>query len=320
MSPSSDLFLEIQRAFPGETLKPQSLRAFPLGFFLSQDESPRQLLLIYQRQLSRRLRLALALDRLHLYPSQQVKINWPTKLEPLKAVRLLNDNLICWTNQSAYKFPRSPTSLFRMKKASQGRLALLNTPLASFIYPNQHCDLGEYIYRVGPVGRLLPLDRSSRSILDDFISSVLSWTLSEAKPNPNFDGLGVGMEHGDLHVNNVLIQNNGRLGIIDFDHTRMDGLPIIDLISFVVHFVGFYTYKDYPRALNESLSQSSQILATFKNEGFLKTSQLWEKYYRPEANRFFIINRENWINENSPEAKFFTQVNGVLSRYREQTH
>lgn len=318
MISGSSLSLEIQKAFPGQTLQGQSLRVFPLGFLLSKEHNSTERLLIYQRQLSRRLRLACGLDRLGLYPPRQLILNWPAHIEPLAAARILNDNLICWTEVNAYKFPLSEAALQRMKTASQGRSSLLETPLKKFIYPNQHQEVGDYIYRFGPVGSLLPLDLASRSLLDEFMCEFLSWTLANAKPSQAHQGLGLGVEHGDLHINNVLVQKKGSMGIIDFDHTRTNGLPLIDLISFVVHYAGFYIYQNYPHALNLALSRPNELIQNFKKEGFPKISKLWDHYYQPESKRYFILNRKTWINENSPEAKFFSQVDGVLEQYSEQ--
>ena len=111
------------------------------------------------------------------------------------------------------------------------------------------------------------------------------------------------MQHGDLHCNNIMVDQNQFFKIIDFDSTQK-GHAEADIISYFVHFFGFYVTRNYISELNELLNNRTQWLEKIKNYDYLACAKLLKSFDLDSAIKSFMLQRKGWFEENSADPEF----------------
>lgn len=301
-------------------------KEFDLDYFLQSShraKSKKMKLRLFLTHVRQRL-LGKSLIRF----KSQITLPWELSPHFADVLRIANGSLLIWAGDDFFKLPINQKCEERIKKSKDRYSALMQTDIKDFIIPVQYLLSGtapDLLYQKSYAGRFIRLDPSGIKRLDNFIiqyfraacASHDSYDMQsgqEARPGQN-KTLIRGIEHGDLQVNNILEFSGGKIGIIDLDQYGFKGFPFVDIMSFAVHYLGFYSLGDYFSALELLFTKGASCSEYLRAAGFKQVAECWDKNYSAEYLLHFINNRKIWTQANQPEEKFTKKFSETVARF-----
>jgi len=273
-------FLVLREVYGNKDLRSLFYDKLPDGIYLDPKIDQKQFVHTYVGRGSKRLALSLFLRRFGLKKS--CKFQLAGDVEKPRALRHWNDNLLLWFETEFLKIPVTEVAKRRLRVEQAGMQKILDTPMAQFLPRVSYQDVPVLLSRSALMRPLEPNHHTG--MIDRFVASYFSIAKD------------TGWSHGDLHINNMLQGPEDKIYIIDWDLEKAPAF--IDVISFCLHFIGFYVFSDYFKALEMALQREASFSEEIDKVGFAKLADCWREGYSYQMMRGFLDQRKQWFANN----------------------
>jgi len=295
---------------------------YPNGFYINRDIEAASFLKRTVTEARGKDNLALFLSNLKLYRmlnTRFLKIPRPNNVvgrnEKVQALKLINESLIIWTDRTVYKLPVSDKALKRMQQTRRKAAVLetLEPRIQSFYLIPQFVHDGAFLIQYSKKCQPIALDSALIQTLDGFLFNYFSLTLRD---NPSSNILPTGLRHGDLHYQNIFLDESNKLLIADIDMLSTDGYPFLDLIHFTVHLIRTKERTKQYAPFERFIKDRDYLYFQLINYGFKKLSALWARYYSDAYLRLYIEDQREWYRLNQVVGDELVQLDQIEREYR----
>ena len=307
---------------PAESVE---FQAHPNGFWTRREIGARDFLRTYASVCSRRdtLTLFLAGSRMSRLLGRQSRRKFPwLSTEPdsdlaILGIRLVNDNVVIWTSGRIFKVPLTASANNRLLMARRAgeHVSSLPASLAEYFLPIDFVDAGESIIQCSELCR--PIDAVSwlakhTDRLDAFLEGYFNKSLNDHTISSS--SLARGLEHGDLHVNNMVLTRTGAIRFIDIEALKLDGYPLLDLVHFSIHTVSIACRRNSVSLYETLVDQPDDVWRLLGDKGFHRLSKLMSAHYVPEFGPLYLNGRLSWLRNNVSSRSRIERVESLVRK------
>jgi hypothetical protein len=261
----------------------------PQGYWANPEITRAELTLCLVPPLSRRLKLSTAtwpLTRLIF----QKSLPWPISLDVPQVLRSHNGTWLIWCKKQFLQIPYDKEAERRFEQSTQAQESLKTVALQHVLAQSQTLNTPRLHRRSERL--FLANSAADRKELNLFIGRYFKIVMPR------------GIAHGDFHINNIFKSFDNQYRIVDWDMMDLKGMPLADIISFAVHYLGFFIFNSYGDALQLLKRDAKSLLKALAAEGF----DFWLPYAsdltQPGVTKSFFKQRLLWFEKNDADADF----------------
>lgn len=219
------------------------------------------------------------------------------------AVKQIHEMWTLFTEDRVVKIPTSDAARIRLasgRDAMKVALALPQCLQTYFVLPNFEEHVGELVSWSERFDSAAPFRmlRDEATRLDQFLQEYFFAVLR----NSSFGGAGdKGVEHGDLHVLNLVASRAGAIRMIDLDGMKADGHPFLDLIHFLVHMESVLVCRTFPSLLEQLCEDFLFPVKIAQERNFPRCARLYEEMFEERYIALYIRRCKSWLDTHSSQ-------------------
>ncbi|KAA3633961.1 MAG: hypothetical protein DWP97_08060 [Calditrichaeota bacterium] len=241
-----------------------------------------------------------------------VPVNQLVKQEKIKAIKLVNESILLWTEENVYKIPASEKALQRVDTVIENIKLIHNLDNKfsdKFLIPQFLNEQSKVSFT--PLCKQLTLNNDEINLLDSFLERYLNYSLQYAQCNQ----LVTGFQHGDMHYKNIFLKNSSELCITDLDMISEEGYPFIDLMHFTIHLIRTKERLSQHQPFETFLADKSYLFNKLLEYKFPKLAEIWIRYYSDDYIPIYIQNRLEWYKKNRVSGNEIESLQQIEQKY-----
>ncbi len=234
--------------------------------------------------------------------------------EQVLALKMVNDFLILWTNNFVYKIPASEKALKRLEMIIENIQTInnLKANLNDFFLIPKVIETNDLLLLMSKKCQTLSLENNKITEIDNFLHNYFTKVFQSAEMQ---DSKYRGLQHGDLHYRNLLIDKKNRLYITDIDLIKANGFPFLDLMHFAVHLIRTIKQQPQYKPLELFLQERSYLFDILVEYNFSKLSEIWLQYYHDDYISLYIQSQIEWYHYNKIASDELEQLENLQQKY-----